>query len=214
MAKEENAQVLCEVDAFPEPDGFKWLFNHTAKPIPEAHYSLADNRKELSLLTFSPQSDLDYGILMCYASNVVGRQLEPCIFHIIPAGKRAVTRSLLAVCGWLHTTIKNVFVGLPEPPHNCTVNNQTSESVEIFCKEGFDNGQKQIFLVEVTNADTKSLLKNISTAVLDFRINGLSPGTPLKMHIYAVNAKGRSESAVLETFTLETALKQTGKNVN
>ncbi len=86
MAKEESAQVICEVDAFPAPDSFKWLFNHTTKPIPEARYSSVDNRKGISILTFSPQTELDYGILMCYARNAVGQQKEPCVFHIIPAG--------------------------------------------------------------------------------------------------------------------------------
>lgn len=78
--------MVCEVDAFPPPDDFRWLFNHTTKPIPEARYSAVDNRKGISILTFSPQTELDYGILMCYARNTVGQQREPCIFHIIPAG--------------------------------------------------------------------------------------------------------------------------------
>lgn len=86
VAKEENAQVVCEVDGFPSPNSFVWLFNHTNKPIPEARYSSADNRKAISVLTFSPQSESDYGILMCSAINTVGQQKEPCVFHIIPAG--------------------------------------------------------------------------------------------------------------------------------
>lgn len=94
VAKEENAQVICEVDAFPAPGSFEWVFNHTTKPIPEGRYTAVDNRKGISILTFSPQTELDYGILMCYAHNAVGKQADPCIFHIIPAGRRAKERKL------------------------------------------------------------------------------------------------------------------------
>lgn len=29
----------------------------------------------------------DYGTLLCSGSNEMGMQTEPCVFHIIPAGK-------------------------------------------------------------------------------------------------------------------------------
>lgn len=32
------------------------------------------------------------------------------------------------------------FSGKPDPPFNCTVQNITSESLEVECVEGFDNG--------------------------------------------------------------------------
>ena len=42
------------------------------------------------------RTELDYGNLMCWATNSVGTQRDPCIFHLIPAGK-------------------------PDPVHNCSV---------------------------------------------------------------------------------------------
>uniref|UniRef100_A0A182LZZ5 Uncharacterized protein n=1 Tax=Anopheles culicifacies TaxID=139723 RepID=A0A182LZZ5_9DIPT len=55
--------------------------------------------------------ELDYGTIMCWADNVVGQQKEPCVFHLIAAGK-------------------------PEMPYNCSLVNQTSESLEVDCAEG------------------------------------------------------------------------------
>lgn len=54
---------------------------------------------------------MDYGTIMCWAENHVGQQKDPCVFHLIAAGK-------------------------PEIPTNCTVVNQTSESLEVYCIEG------------------------------------------------------------------------------
>lgn len=54
---------------------------------------------------------MDFGTIMCWADNVVGQQREPCVFHLIAAGK-------------------------PDPPYNCSLVNQTSDSLEIDCTEG------------------------------------------------------------------------------
>ena len=69
----------------------------------------------MQILTFNSISqELDYGTVMCWADNVVGQQKEPCMFHLIAAGK-------------------------PEMPFNCTLVNQTSDSLEVDCAEGKSN---------------------------------------------------------------------------
>lgn len=57
---------------------------------------------------------MDFGTIMCWADNAVGQQKEPCVFHLIAAGK-------------------------PDMPTNCTLVNQTSESLEVDCIEGNKN---------------------------------------------------------------------------
>lgn len=54
---------------------------------------------------------MDFGTIMCWADNVVGQQKEPCVFHLIAAGK-------------------------PDSPYNCSLVNQTSDSLEVDCTEG------------------------------------------------------------------------------
>ena len=46
------------------------------------------NKKSSSLLYYTPKSQMDYGTVLCVASNVVGRQIVPCIYHVIPAGMK------------------------------------------------------------------------------------------------------------------------------
>lgn len=83
-ARNEDIDVKCEVDSNPEPETFKWSFNHSQEPIPEKRF----DRKHggISILTFTPRTELDFGFLTCTATNRVGTQSEPCQYKIIPAG--------------------------------------------------------------------------------------------------------------------------------
>lgn len=70
------------------------------------------NRNVIIILcSLFASQEMDFGTIMCWADNNVGQQKEPCVFHLIAAGK-------------------------PEAPTNCTVVNQTSDSLEVYCLEG------------------------------------------------------------------------------
>jgi len=38
-------------------------------------------------LTFRPASSRDYGTILCFANNEVGRQRDACVFNVVPAGE-------------------------------------------------------------------------------------------------------------------------------
>jgi hypothetical protein len=40
-----------------------------------------------SIVSYTPMTELDYGTLLCAATNKIGKQKFPCIFHIIAAGR-------------------------------------------------------------------------------------------------------------------------------
>lgn len=102
--------------------------------------------------------------------------------------------------------------GKPEAPYNCTLTNQTTESLSVECTAGFDGGQPQHFLLEVFDQHTGVLQANVTSREnAAFTVQGLEPGKVLNMILYAVNAKGKSEPTMLEGFTLKVAEKQTGK---
>lgn len=189
VARNEDAKVSCEVDSYPPPLTFKWSFNNSAETIevPQARFHNGKDHTQ-SLLTYTPLTELDYGTVMCWAENTAGRQKDPCVFHIIAAGK-------------------------PDPPFNCSLLNQTTESLEVECVEGFDGGQPQYFLLEVYDQQTSVLQANVSAKFPLFTVSGLDSGKVLKMQIFAANSKGRSEAVLLEGFTLKVAEKQTGKEL-
>jgi hypothetical protein len=41
----------------------------------------------VSIASYRPKTEMDYGTLLCWGDNELGRQAIPCVFHIIPAGK-------------------------------------------------------------------------------------------------------------------------------
>ncbi|KAE8739067.1 hypothetical protein FOCC_FOCC015437 [Frankliniella occidentalis] len=106
-----------------------------------------------STLSYTPLSELDYGTVMCWASNRAGSQRDPCVFHIIAAGK-------------------------PDMPFNCTLLNQTSSALGVECVAGFDGGQPQRFELEVYD-DNARLLANVSSDTPSFSVSGLAPGLNL-----------------------------------
>lgn len=65
--------------------------------------------------------------------------------------------------------------------------------------------------MEIFDQQTGILQANISSKYPVFTVNGLDSGKMLKIIIYAINVKGRSDAVMLEAYTLKAAEKQTGK---
>lgn len=86
MAKQENAQIKCVVDANPPEVEFKWTFNNSAESIDVAASHVARFGTS-SIVSYTPMTELDYGTLLCMATNKIGKQKQPCVFHIIAAGE-------------------------------------------------------------------------------------------------------------------------------
>uniref|UniRef100_A0A1B0EW11 Ig-like domain-containing protein n=1 Tax=Lutzomyia longipalpis TaxID=7200 RepID=A0A1B0EW11_LUTLO len=54
VARNEPAEILCEVDAYPAPETFKWSFNNTAETfdMPQSGYRV--HSAQASTLTYTP----------------------------------------------------------------------------------------------------------------------------------------------------------------
>ena len=68
--------------------------------------------------------------------------------------------------------------------------------------------------MQVFDQQTRVMLTNVSSKFPVFTVSGLDAGKLLKIVIYAVNLRGRSEPISLEAFTLKAAEKQTGKHIH
>ena len=87
VGKGEMVEVLCDVVANPNVDNFQWAFNNSAGLIHVPPSRAKTFNGTRSKLTYTPKNNKDYGTLMCEAKNEVGKQKQPCIFHIILAGE-------------------------------------------------------------------------------------------------------------------------------
>ncbi|XP_069187327.1 nephrin [Procambarus clarkii] len=172
----EDAQVTCSVEANPAQKSFQWTFNNTADTIevPQGRYTSSSSH---SVITYTPMTLLDYGTLLCWAANEIGIQREPCVFHIVPAGK-------------------------PESPGNCTVEGLTRTSIRVRCEAGGSGGLPQHFLLQATSLlhHHQGGLHRLNLTALstpDFTVDGLQEGGKYRLVITAVNDKGASSGTRL-----------------
>lgn len=113
VAKEEKTQISCQVDANPTDVQFRWTFNSSALSVDVAQNYIARSGTS-SVVSYTPVTEQDYGTLLCYASNRIGHQRVPCVFHIIAAGKLILLWALIP--GSYIATQCNVSLEQPSVP--------------------------------------------------------------------------------------------------
>jgi len=175
VSEKETAHISCTVDSNPKADSFFWTLNTTAghSEIPGA---MSTDMAGASLLTYKPMSQLEYGTIFCFGSNIVGRQEQPCVFHIIPAT-------------------------VPETPHHCHIANQTLIGLRVVCDSGFDGGLEQTFHMEVLSLSDNVIYANVSRDVPSFWATSLPPGEKVYIRVYSSNTKGRCTPVILQAET-------------
>jgi len=93
--KHETISLVCGVQSKPPPTTFHWTFNNSGElmSVPATKYaqvkplSLITSHWHRSRLNYTPENDMDYGTVACWARNRIGLQRTPCLFQIIVAGK-------------------------------------------------------------------------------------------------------------------------------
>ncbi|XP_013178678.1 PREDICTED: protein turtle homolog A-like [Papilio xuthus] len=173
-ARGEVVAIRCELDANPKkPMTYRWWFNsstHSKKELKtSAMHSPYD---ELGTFQYVINSSEDYGWVQCAGQNSIGSQIEPCLFQILPAEK-------------------------PSSVKNCEVTNVTYDSLSVNCTPGYDGGVKQIFVLEIYDTESGSLLRNLTNESPTFEVTELYSRAALTLSIRASNAKGSSDAFIL-----------------
>ncbi|XP_074042436.1 sidestep II transmembrane protein, partial [Leptinotarsa decemlineata] len=182
----ESVDIVCEIESDPPAKSYRWKFNNSGETLDVAAERFAKTSNgSFSILRYTPVSELDYGSLSCWASNSVGHQIDPCVFQLVAAGK-------------------------PFPVKNCTLTNQTSSSVEVFCLPGFDGGLPQHFLLELYSTNSAIPRFNMTSFTEPyFFLDNLEPDVTFRIVVFSVNSKGRSHGVILEEVTFRDAEKRT-----
>ncbi|XP_070157686.1 neural cell adhesion molecule 2 isoform X3 [Polyergus mexicanus] len=192
VAKHESANIPCELEANPPEVSFTWKFNNTMEAVDIPQAKVTSDRTH-STVSYEPINELDYGTLLCWGNNDQGSQLEPCVFHIVPAGR-------------------------PDTPHNCSLLNQTTDSIYVECIEGFDGGLPQKFTMRVdreagSGKGGPATVYNHTSKMPTFSVGSLDPGSTYEVSIYSTNAKGRSETVRFRATTLNLPERRTGERL-
>ncbi|XP_058463277.1 hemicentin-1 isoform X2 [Malaya genurostris] len=182
VAKQENAEIRCIVDANPPDVDFKWTFNNSAESI-DVQASHISRLGTSSVVSYTPMTELDYGTLLCVATNRIGKQRQPCVFHIIAAGR-------------------------PDQVHNCSLANVSMTSLQVRCFEGFNGGLAQSFFLELRDTQSQEVRFNNTSPVPRFAVPNLHPSAIYQLAVYAFNSKGKSEPYVMSAATLRLPEKQ------
>lgn len=80
--------VRCHVVASPSIVKFSWTYNNSRDVLP-VQGARVNNNALTSQLHFTPTTG-ELGTLACWASNEVGRQQTPCLFHLVQASEYIV----------------------------------------------------------------------------------------------------------------------------
>ena len=97
--KKETVLLECTVESNPKPLAFHWTFNNSGDSslVPSSRFNYSDF---ISVIKYTPITDMDYGTLACWAQNSVGDQKRPCIYQVVAAGKHC--QVYILTCIYIH----------------------------------------------------------------------------------------------------------------
>ncbi|EFN75494.1 Myelin-associated glycoprotein [Harpegnathos saltator] len=210
--KQETVSLVCSVESHPAPLTFHWTFNNSGElvEVPHSRYShasapgtpsVADSLKEYqqfhgSRLDYTPATEMDYGTVACWASNQVIAAGRPYALHNCSATEMSA------------------------PLDMEELGTKSGTGLVVRCLEGYDGGLPiySYQLDVVADEDGGPILLNKTVAAgpngPTFEVAGLTTGRSYRLFLYAINAKGRSEPAILEPVTLKgVAMYTTGEYI-
>lgn len=101
------------------------------------------------------------------------------------------------------------IVGPPESLSNCSLLNQSADSLHVSCHSNDDGGLDQTFQLQVMDVSLQQPLVTLQSNRPEFFLSNLEAGSTFMLYLYAMNTKGSSHPVVLPVSTLKEAAKRT-----
>ena len=146
----------------------------------------------MSTVDYIPRTPLDYGSLLCWASNEVGAQSRPCVFHLSPARP-------------------------PAPVSLCSVSHEFMTSVRVRCESESEDADREAvtFLMEVWRmGDEEHNMRNLTSVTGDWSLDGLEPGQEYGLSVRTRNSAGISPRYNTTFLTYESELAQSRVHID
>ncbi|XP_055943583.1 nephrin-like isoform X3 [Argiope bruennichi] len=84
VAKQETLNITCELEADPTDVKFHWALNNTVENMDVKNFI---SEGTSSTVFYTPRNMLGYGALLCWGSNDIGRQKDPCVYRVVPVAE-------------------------------------------------------------------------------------------------------------------------------
>lgn len=69
------------MDSKPLASTYRWLFNSS-----ETTFEIPSAESTMFFSNYKSSTDEGHGQVLCWASNNIGEQKSPCVFHVVPLG--------------------------------------------------------------------------------------------------------------------------------
>ncbi|XP_068619379.1 neural cell adhesion molecule 1-like [Battus philenor] len=206
-ALDEALHVRCSVHADPADVTFLWQFNNSGESFNVSPARFGVINGSTSELRYTPASERDYGALTCRGTNAVGRQLQPCVFQIVPAARPAAPRNCTVLASndsnWIEDTFKD----------------EIEDYIVIRCVAGYDGGLPQLLVLEALEPTTGLTRFNITANETNGVAMFLIPvgflwvnNAALRLTVYSRNDKGVSEKVTLSALAYQDPERRTDGN--
>ena len=177
VALNSQVEILCQVESNPGSGlSFHWVFNTSQEMIDIQQDQMRMNGS-VSTVDFIPRTEMDYGHLLCWAENEVGRQVRPCVFQLVP-------------------------VPPPSPVINCSVSDQALTSVSVDCETSSQGDPASMtFMLELWRTEDGGLVTNLTAEVGHWSVRGLEPGQEYRASVRTFNDLATTLSHNFSFFT-------------
>ena len=178
-----QVEILCQVESNPQSElTFHWVFN-TSKEMIDIQQDQMRVNGTASVVDYIPRTEMDYGSLLCWAENSLGRQSRPCVFQLVPAPPPLLVTT-------------------------CEVTDHAITSVSVDCQTlKASDPVSMTFVLEVWRSEDNTLARNVTAEAGHWSVRGLEPGGQYTASVWTFNDVGASNrhNFSFQTFTSQYA---------
>ena len=168
-----GVSLTCGVESFPAARSYRWQYNSS-----QGSFEIPNAKSMMSFMNYAVSEKGGEGEVLCWATNDIGEQSSPCVFHVVP-------------------------LGAPQPPHDCHVS-MNDTRVHVSCEPGYSGGEEQHFvlsLLDMVDGVQTPISSNWSADPhhLTLYLTDLTLDNPRLLSVHSANSHGKSEPVYLTT---------------
>ena len=166
-----GVSLTCNVDSQPPARNYRWQYNSS-----QGSFQIPNAKSMMSFMNYAVSEEGGEGEVLCWATNELGEQSEPCVFHVVP-------------------------LGVPHTPQDCQVRENTASRVTVSCSPGYGGGEPQHFVLSLLDmvGGVQTAVKTNWSSRPELSLSSLSASQPRLLSVHSANSQGKSDPVYLTT---------------